>query len=491
MEEGTFVGWLKKDGEFVRAGEALFTLDGDKALQEIEATDTGVLQIPPHAPQPGSTVRVGELLGYLVAEADRSSHSPPPLPRSDVTSPKLPHASPAPSHQAARQRETPDLQTRRRAVSPRALRAAQQLGMDWANLPGTGRGGRIRERDVLAAASGSRPATQTGPIRHGTIAITDWTFPDLAVEESILKPLGHQIVARRCQTEAELIALSSEADVVLTQFARVNANVIAALTKARALVRYGIGVDNIDLDAASARGIPVCNVPDYCIHEVADHTIALLLSLTRQVMTHASDVRSGQWRLAAPLSDMKALEPLTIGVVGFGRIGREVVARLRPFRCRVLVFDPVVAADAIAAGGAQAAPLAQILSSADVLTLHCPSSPQTRKMISAATFAQMKRGALFINVARGDLVDAMALVQALESGQVAGAALDVCDPEPVPAGHALLKFANVILTPHIASASPSAVQKLRQTVAHLAAVALRGQLPPNVVNGVTAPRLTD
>jgi phosphoglycerate dehydrogenase-like enzyme len=185
---------------------------------------------------------------------------------------------------------------------------------------------------------------------------------------------------------------------------------------------------------------------------------------------------------------MRTLQHLTVGVVGFGRIGREVVARLLPFQCRVLVFDPAVAEEAIAAAGGEAASLAQVIAKADVLTLHCPSTPQTRKMISGATFAEMKRGALFLNVARGDLVDTMALVQALESGHLAGAALDVCDPEPLPAGHALLKLPNVILTPHIASASPTAVRKLRETVARLAAAALRGELPPNVVNNVTTPR---
>jgi D-3-phosphoglycerate dehydrogenase / 2-oxoglutarate reductase len=261
------------------------------------------------------------------------------------------------------------------------------------------------------------------------------------------------------------------------------------MAKARAIVRYGIGVDNIDLDAARARGIPVCNVPDYCIHEVADHTLALLLGLTRHVVTHAHDVRRGQWHLAVPLSEMKTLQRLTIGVVGYGRIGREVVARLLPFQCRVLVFDPVVSAERITAAGAQPAALAHVLSQADILTLHCPSTPETRRMISAATLAQMKRGALFINVARGDLVDTEALVQALESGHLAGAALDVCEPEPVPTSHSLLKLANVLFSPHIASTSLSAVRKLRETVAALATAALRGELPANVVNGVTAPRI--
>src|ERR1051325_4473872 len=170
-----------------------------------------------------------------------------------------------------------------------------------------------------------------------TVAITDWTFPNLNIEEKFLKAHGIQLVARQCKTEAELIALCADADAVITQFARVNANVISAMRKARAIVRYGIGVDNVDLDTARARGIPVCNVPDYCIDEVADQTLAFILTLTRQVVTHANHLHTGKWGLVPPLASMKALRDLTVGIVGFGRIGREVLKRLIPFKCSVQV----------------------------------------------------------------------------------------------------------------------------------------------------------
>jgi len=489
MEEGTFVGWLKKDGESVRAGEPLFTLDGDKALQEIEASDSGILRISPDAPKAGSTVLVGALLGHLLTESLCDNEMPGSAKSSPATRVKaesqLPALTPELSSSAAPSPEVarPFSGQTRRAISPRALRRATELGVDWTNLRGTGRGGRVRERDVVAA-----PAKRIASAQPGKVVITDWTFPDLAIEESILKPLGHEVIGRQCKTEDDLIALVADADAVITQFARVNATVITAMTRARAIVRYGIGVDNVDLEAASARGIPVCNVPDYCIDEVADQTIAFILGLTRQVVSHTRHVQSGKWGLAVPLTEMGALRQLAVGVIGFGRIGREVVKRLLPFKCRVLVFDPVVPAHDIAAGGAQAASLVEILATCDILTLHCPSTPQTRKLISANTLAQMKRGALLINVARGDLVDTAALTEALHSGQLAGAALDVCDPEPIPAGHLLLKLPNAILSPHIASASPTAVKKLRETVATLAGTALRGELPPNVVNGISIPR---
>ena len=161
------------------------------------------------------------------------------------------------------------------------------------------------------------------------VVITDYTFPSLEIEEGILRAAGVDVVGGQCKTTAELIRLVADADAVITQFAPVTAEVIGAMGLARVIVRYGIGVDNVDLDAARARGIPVCNVPDYCIDEVADHTLALILATTRQVVTNAASVRSGKWGLATPLERMLTLRDLTVGVVGFGRIGREVAARLR------------------------------------------------------------------------------------------------------------------------------------------------------------------
>ena len=321
-----------------------------------------------------------------------------------------------------------------------------------------------------------------------TIVVTDYSFPDLTLETAVLAQGGCDIVGHHCSTEAELIAAVADADAVITQFAKVNRNVIAAMSRARAIVRYGIGVDNVDLDAARTYGIPVANIPDYCIDEVADHTLAFILGLTRQVVTHTADLRAGQWRLAVPVAGMRALREQTVGVVGFGRIGREVVGRLRAFKCRVLVHDPVVAPATIAASGADATPLHELLAVSDIVTLHCPSGPTTRKMIGAQTLATMKRGALLVNVARGDLVDTDALVAALQSGQLGAAALDVFDPEPLPADHPLRNLPNVIIAPHIASVSPTAVRALREGAAQRALQAALGELPPNVVNGVTQVR---
>ena len=258
---------------------------------------------------------------------------------------------------------------------------------------------------------------------------------------------------------------------------------------ARAIVRYGIGVDNVDLDAAQFGGIPVCNVPDYCIDEVADHTLAFILSATRQVSPHGVAVREGRWRLAVPIESMKTLRDLTVGIVGCGRIGREVIRRLVPFKCRIRAYDPAVGREELESLGVEASgSLAELLSASDVVTLHCPSTAQTRRMIDAHALELLPPGAILVNLSRGDLVETEALAAALASGRLGAAALDVCDPEPIPAGHPLLGFPNVILSPHIASASPRAVRTLRETAAGTVVRALRGESLLNSVNGVERPR---
>lgn len=323
------------------------------------------------------------------------------------------------------------------------------------------------------------------PALNARVVVTDWTFPDLSVEAALLNAAGVELIGRPCQTTDELIDLCADADAVITQFARVNAEVIAALRRARVIVRYGIGVDNVDLAAARSRRIPVCNVPDYCIDEVADQTLAFVLALTRQVVTHANHLRAGKWGLATPLAGVKALRDLTVGVVGFGRIGREVVRRLVPFKCAIQVHDPMVAASDIAARGAKPVSFDELLRNADVLTLHCPSTAQTRRLINRETLATLKPGALFINVGRGDLADPDALTEALQRGHLGGAALDVFDPEPIPLDHPVRSMANVLLAPHMASCSVPAVKKLRESAAQLALAAVRGEPLPTVVNGVT------
>jgi len=316
------------------------------------------------------------------------------------------------------------------------------------------------------------------------VVVTDFTFPDLSVERAILEPLGFELIAAQAKTPELLIPLVRDADAVITQFASVNADVIRAMTQSRVIVRYGIGVDNVDLQTARECKIPVCNVPDYCIDEVADHTLAFILATTRQVVPNAFHNRDGKWGLATALSDMKTLKDLTVGIIGFGRIGREVVDRLRGFKARVLVYDPAVPAADIEASGATGVALDSLLQQSDIVSLHCPSTAETKKLLRDETLAIMKQGAVVVNLARGDLIDTAALVDALQTGKLSAAALDVCDPEPIPLDSPLRSLPNVITASHIASASVKAVAKLRNSAAKHAANALQGLPLTNVVNGV-------
>jgi D-3-phosphoglycerate dehydrogenase len=316
------------------------------------------------------------------------------------------------------------------------------------------------------------------------VVITDSTFRNIDPERRILEPAGCEVVLGRGGSEETLIELTRDADAILTQFAKLTPKVIAQMTKVKVIVRNGIGYDNIDVEAAREHGIPVCNIPDYCIDEVADQTLAFILALTRQIVPNHNLVRDGRWGLAVREDQMKALKEMTCGVVGFGRIGRAVVTRLLAFGGRVLVADPFVNAESIRAAGAEPAMLDELFATPDLVTLHSLLNAQTRHLINERTLSKMKAGVLLINVGRGGLVDTEALVTALKSGQVAAAGLDVFEPEPLPADSPLRSMDNVIVASHIASVSTRAMRVARETSAQLVLKALRGQKLDNVVNGI-------
>lgn len=256
------------------------------------------------------------------------------------------------------------------------------------------------------------------------------------------------------------------------------------MKKAKAIVRYGIGYDNVDCEAARGKGIPVCNIPEFCIDEVADHTLAFILSLTRNVRANCAHVVKGEWGLGVPLEQMQALADQTVGIVGLGHIGKAVADRLRAFKCRMQASDPLVSADEALSHGCTLSTLEELLSTSDIVTLHCPSNDETRGIIDMGALSTMKPGSLLINVGRGDLVILEALTEALESGRIAGAALDVFPEEPLPTDNPLPQMDNVIVSSHIAAASPKARRILRETAAKLALQAVRGESLPNIVNRV-------
>jgi D-3-phosphoglycerate dehydrogenase len=317
------------------------------------------------------------------------------------------------------------------------------------------------------------------------VAVTDYTFPNLEIEKRLLEPLGLTLVAGQCREPTEVIELLRGADYVMTQFAPLNAKVISSLEGVRVIVRYGIGVDNVDLAAAKNKGIPVCNVPDFCIEEVADHTLALILAATRQVVANGQHVKNGEWGLAVPLPAMRTLKAMTVGLVGFGRIGREVAARLRPFKCRIQVYDPAALDAEVATLGYKPVGLHELLASSDLITLHCPANESTIHLIDEAAIAQMKPGVILVNVARGAIVCTKSLLAGLQSGRIAFAALDVLEKEPPLRTDPLRGCDNVLIHSHIASASEAAAKRLREEAAELVSLAAQGKPLRNVVNGVS------
>ena len=251
------------------------------------------------------------------------------------------------------------------------------------------------------------------------VAVTDYTFDALDVETDVLKPLGHEVVGQKIGKDPQqLIPLVKDADCVITQFAPVNAAVIAAMQKCRAIVRYGIGVDNVDLAAAAAKGIPVCNVPDYCIDEVADYALAMILDLARKITVNAVKVRSGELGLGRAAGKRYfCLKDMTVGVVGFGRIGREVVARLKAFKCKILVYDPPVDAAVIAAAGLHAGLARRAVSHERPDDAALPEQRPDEIDDQCPEHLPMKPGVMLVNTSRGTLVKTDDLVAALQSGQ--------------------------------------------------------------------------
>ena len=316
------------------------------------------------------------------------------------------------------------------------------------------------------------------------VVVTDYGFPDLEIERAALSAVPCELVAGQAISGPALVELVADADGIITQYARLDAGVIAALRKAKVIVRYGVGVDNIDLAAAAQRGIPVCNVPDYCIDEVADHALALILALTRQISPAFDRVRAGNWRTLPRVEQMLVLKKMTVGVVGLGRIGRAVVRRLQPFGCSLVGADPVVRASEIVSLGVEPVSLDELFQRSDLVTLHCPSNAETRGLVNRALLSKAKRGVLIVNVARGTVIQQDDLIAALRDGQVGGAGLDVADPEPLPAESPLPRLENVVLTNHIAEYSEAAIKTLRASTAETVARALRGEKLANVVNGL-------
>ena len=323
---------------------------------------------------------------------------------------------------------------------------------------------------------------------------------DLQWERETLRDLPDldvTLVSGLPTSDAELVALARDADGILfSSREAMTAETFAALPRLRVVCRYAVGLDHVDLDAATAHGVVVSHCPGYCTPEVADHALGLILALNRNVVSFDRILRAGAWREHTHHMDrllpgpIPAMRTLTVGVVGFGRIGRSVLDRLIPFGCRVVVADPFVAEQDVRAAGAEPVSLGDLLRESDIVTLHCPLTPATRGLIGEEQIRAMKRGANIVNTARGPLIDFEALTHALTNGHLGGAALDVVYPEPFPADWPLAAVDNVILTPHAAYYSEQSIQVVRVETLNAALDVLRGIVPKVVANPAVLDRLS-
>ncbi|MFF4258268.1 C-terminal binding protein [Streptomyces sp. NPDC001663] len=318
------------------------------------------------------------------------------------------------------------------------------------------------------------------PSRPGTVLLTDHAWPDDSVERSVIEEAGHTLVTgpaepASAETVEQLVAEHRPTG-ILTCWAPVSATAIGTSPGLRIVARLGVGLDNIAVDTATERGVWVTNVPDYCVEEVSDHAVGMVLAWTRGLALFDREVRAGRWDPAS--ARLRRLSTLTCGVVGFGRIGRGTARKLGAFGCRILAHDPHPPKDA---HGVEMVGLEELLRRSDVVILHVPLTPDTHHLIGTGQLALMKPGGLLVNVSRGGLVDTDAVVKALDSGHLDGAAFDVLETEPhVPSG--LLDQPGALLTPHVAFSSDASVTELRRRAAEEVVRILAGEAPAHACN---------
>jgi D-3-phosphoglycerate dehydrogenase / 2-oxoglutarate reductase len=312
------------------------------------------------------------------------------------------------------------------------------------------------------------------------VILTDYVWESLDVEKKTLAGLAN-LVALKTKAPAEFLPEAEDCDALLNTYAGpITADVIARMPKCRIIARYGIGVDTIDVDAATRAGVIVTNNPTYCIDEVAEHTMALVLACARKTAFYDRLVRVGRWEVP-PGKPIFRVAGSTLGLVGFGNIARRLAVGAAALGMRVLFFDPFVKAAQFDVPGDKVE-FEDLLQQSDFVSLHAPLTSQTRKMMAASAFSQMKTTAFLVNCSRGPLVDTDALISALDSKKIAGCALDTIDPEPLPDSHPLRGRENVIITPHAAWYSEQAMAGLQAGAPGEVRRVLSGEWPVNVVN---------
>jgi D-3-phosphoglycerate dehydrogenase len=313
------------------------------------------------------------------------------------------------------------------------------------------------------------------------VLLTDYAWADLEIERAILREAGAELVVAQQKDADSLAKLAVDCEAIMTNWAKVSESVIAAAQRCKIISRLGIGLDNIDVAAATSRGIIVTNVPDYCIIEVAEHALALMWSLARKVPFYHHETKQGRYNLQdGPV--LRRIEGQTLGIVGFGNIGRKLAEKAVALGMKVLATGRSRKDGSQLPANVSWCELDDLLAQSDYISLHVPHTPETKHMLGAKQFARMKPSAYLINTARGGLIDHAALAAALTAGQLAGAALDVQDPEPPDLSQPPYNDPRVIVTPHAAFVSVESLENLRTRVARQVVTHLQGGWPEHVVN---------
>ena len=323
---------------------------------------------------------------------------------------------------------------------------------------------------------------------HPHVLITDYAWPSLDVERSILEPLGATLLVAERGDQDELLRLAPQADAILTCWRQIPVAVLEAATRCRLVCRYGIGLDNIPVRRATELGMLVANVPGFCVDEVSDHVMALLLACARRLPQYLAATRRGVWNQqlddvgSLTTQSIPRLRGQTLGLIGYGSLAQALVPKALGFGMKIIAYTPRLSPDALSPFGRAVNDLGLLLSEADYVSIHVPLTDETRGLLDAAALRQMKSTAILINTSRGAVVDESVLVQALQEGWIAGAALDVLASEPPPPDHPLLSLPNVMVTPHVAFYSAAAIEELARRAAEQVAQVLRGEVPVHLVN---------
>ena len=317
-------------------------------------------------------------------------------------------------------------------------------------------------------------------MRQLLVSVADSVFPNLDPAQEVLSKVGAEMCLAEEPTPEAILQVARQADGVLVTYAKITAEMIRQMTRCRIIARFGIGVDNVDITAATDAGIVVTKVPDYCVDEVSDHTMALLLALVRKIPFANTLVHRGGWGMPAVVP-IHRLRGTVMGLVGFGRIPQLVAPKAKAFGVKVVTYDPYVSEAVTHAADVGRMDFAELLKVSDYVSIHTPLTPETHHLFNTNVFAQMKPTAYLINTARGPIVDEAALAHAFDRGQIAGAALDVLSSEP-PSASPLFGCNNVILTPHMSFYSEESLIELQTRAAEEVARVLTGQVPRNAVN---------